>query len=378
MINKRLLIKNLLSHSDENTFFEKKEYIDLISEKGKGKFLKHICALSNSNPQNNSYIIIGIADKTNEIKGINYIDDSYIQNLVNGILYNPPAVNFENVVFPDLPKEKSIGLLTIHPLEHTTSFRKKIGGIHSGSSFHRIGSLSVPYDSNFNVNPQNSNVVSEIEKYSSLSFKGLLDDVFDFFKLWNYSEYQAQYHVFKDQFVICWAGYRTTWGKIPILSEVDIRLINEASRIYYSGTQYVNVEIDDSELRAIEYKVLGFDDDYNLYPFEEKKITFHDNGQFHITTEYIFNPPHYEKPIIVDLYKRAKAFEKEILNGHKIDSEEFNFYDGLANFFLICYFNGIPTAKDDLLNSSKYLDGSAAEWRTECIEVLEKYLKNGS
>ncbi|NBR74270.1 MAG: ATP-binding protein, partial [Flavobacteriia bacterium] len=59
MINKRLLIKALLAHSDENSFYDKKRKIDLSNKIGKAKFLKHICALSNSNPKNNAYIVLG-------------------------------------------------------------------------------------------------------------------------------------------------------------------------------------------------------------------------------------------------------------------------------------------------------------------------------
>ena len=33
---------------------------------GKAKFLKHICALSNTNPENNSDIIIGVEDQENK------------------------------------------------------------------------------------------------------------------------------------------------------------------------------------------------------------------------------------------------------------------------------------------------------------------------
>ena len=40
MINKRLLIKNLLAHNDENTFFDKKRKIDISQKEGKAKFLK--------------------------------------------------------------------------------------------------------------------------------------------------------------------------------------------------------------------------------------------------------------------------------------------------------------------------------------------------
>ena len=80
MINKRLLIKKLLSHNDENSFYDKKQKLSLSSKDGKAKFLKHICALSNSNPFNNSYIVIGIEDEENKIIGVDFFDDSKIQN----------------------------------------------------------------------------------------------------------------------------------------------------------------------------------------------------------------------------------------------------------------------------------------------------------
>ena len=73
MINKRLLIKNLLAHNDENTFFDKKRKIDISHKEGKAKFLKHICALSNSNPNNNSYIVIGVEDEDNSIVGVDFL-----------------------------------------------------------------------------------------------------------------------------------------------------------------------------------------------------------------------------------------------------------------------------------------------------------------
>ena len=94
MINKRLLIKNLLAHHDENSFYDKKRQLNLHTKEGKAKFLKHICALSNSNPANNSYIIVGVEDESNEIIGDDFFDDSRIQNLVNAYLENPPKIQY--------------------------------------------------------------------------------------------------------------------------------------------------------------------------------------------------------------------------------------------------------------------------------------------
>jgi len=69
MINKRLLIKNLLAHNDESSFYDKKRKLNMDQKEGKAKFLKHVCALANSNPKNNSYIVIGVEDEDNSIKG---------------------------------------------------------------------------------------------------------------------------------------------------------------------------------------------------------------------------------------------------------------------------------------------------------------------
>ena len=72
MINKRLLIKNLLAHNDENSFYDKKRQINITEKEGKAKFLKHICALSNSNPCNSSFIIVGVDDSNNSIIGVDF------------------------------------------------------------------------------------------------------------------------------------------------------------------------------------------------------------------------------------------------------------------------------------------------------------------
>ena len=104
MINKRLLVKALLSHNDENSFYDKKLKINLASKAEKAKFLKHICALSNANPNNNSFIVIGVEDQSNSIVGVDFFDDSKIQNLINAYLKNPPLVLYENIPFPHLPQ----------------------------------------------------------------------------------------------------------------------------------------------------------------------------------------------------------------------------------------------------------------------------------
>ena len=132
MINKRLLIKNLLAHNDENSFYDKKRKINIGEKEGKAKFLKHICALSNSNPKNNSYIVIGVEDEDNNIVGVDFFDDSKIQNLINAYLTNPPIVQYENIPFPHLPDDRVVGLVTIRAINEITSLRKNIWKYYGG------------------------------------------------------------------------------------------------------------------------------------------------------------------------------------------------------------------------------------------------------
>jgi hypothetical protein len=48
--------------------------------------------------------VVGVEDQDNEIVGVDFFDDSHIQNLVNAYLENPPKIQYENVPFPTYQK----------------------------------------------------------------------------------------------------------------------------------------------------------------------------------------------------------------------------------------------------------------------------------
>ena len=231
MINKRLLIKNLLAHNDESSFYDKKRKIDLGTKEGKAKFLKHICALSNSNPNNNSYIVIGVEDETNEIRGVDFFDDSKIQNLVNAYLTNAPLIIYENVAFANLPEDKVVGLVTIRPNGMITSLRKNIWKYWGGSIFLRDGSISMPKDFDIEIKDVNSEIVQAIENKAKNNIELTLDGVIDFLNN-RHKDLDANYKVFKEIFVVCWAGKPKKVKSDYYYSRVDIELINEQGRLF--------------------------------------------------------------------------------------------------------------------------------------------------
>jgi len=373
MINKRLLIKNLLTHNDESSFYDKKRQLNLHIREGKAKFLKHICALSNSNPTNNSYIVVGVEDHDNEIVGDDFFDDSRIQNLVNAYLENPPKIQYDNVPFPNLPKDKVIGLVTIKPKKRTSYFKKGIYTIPINSFYIRIGSNTIPVEGEIERNYQNSKTVHGIENNSRNSIEYTLDGVIAFMNL-SHKDFTPKYKVFKELFVICWAGkYKKVDDKI-FLSRVDIALINEQIKLFYSAQDVVTICFNDTTFTITEYVPLGLNDKIRYYPLEKQTLHFFDNGYYKIEREMLFEPPEFDKKILFHVYNSNLSLLKKLENGTELSINEFKDLENLPSTFMICYLNGFEEAKQKLIDAKLLLKPFGAIYLSfkESLRVLRK------
>jgi len=354
MINKRLLIKNLLAHNDECSFYDKKRQLNLHTKEGKAKFLKHICALSNSNPSNNSYIVVGVEDHDNEIVGDDFFDDSRIQNLVNAYLENPPKIQYENVPFPNLPKDRVVGLVSINPKHKTSSFKKNIHTILANSVFVRVGSNSMPTQDKIPYSKQNIETVISIENSSRNSIAYTLDGVIDFTNN-RHKDMPSKYKVFKELFVICWAGIPKKIRDITYLSRVDIELINEQVKLFYSAHDVVTISYDEQSFTIIEHVPLGLNDKTSYYPLEKLTIHFFDNGYYKMETQMLFEPPAFNKKMLHHIYNSNIALIKKIEKGFPISEREENDLENLSSTLMICYLNGFDDAKKKLIDAKPFL-----------------------
>ena len=354
MINKRILIKNLLAHNDESSFFDKKRQLNLHSQEGKAKFLKHICALSNSNPTNNSYIIVGVEDQDNTIVGDDFFDDSRIQNLVNAYLENPPNIQYENIPFPNLPKDKVIGLVTINPKSDTSHFKKGIYTIPISSIYIRQGSNTMPVLGKIEKNYLNAETVLAIENNSRNSIEDTLDGVIDFLNF-RHKDMSPKYKVFKELFVICWAGIPKKSRDRTYLSRVDIELINEQIKLFYSAQDVVEITFDDDTCTIIEYVPLGLNDKTSYYPLEKKTIHFQDNGYYKIDNEMLFQPPKFNKKMLFHIYNSNISLLKKLEKGIVLSVREQKDLENLPSTFMICYLNGFEDAKQKLIDAKALL-----------------------
>ena len=354
MINKRLLIKNLLAHNDESSFYDKKRQLNLHTKEGKAKFLKHICALSNSNPTNNSYIVVGVEDQDNEITGDDFFDDSRIQNLVNAFLENPPKIQYENVPFPNLPKDKVVGLVTIKPNSKVSAFKKGIYTIPARTVFVRRGSNSIPTEDKIPFSKMNTETVIGIENNSRNSISYTLEGVLDFMNN-RHKDMATKYHVFKELFVVCWAGNKKKVRDKTFYSRVDIELINEQVKLFYSAFDEVLIEYDEKTFSITEYVPLGLNDKTSYYPLEKQTLTFFDNGYYKIENEFLFEPPQYNRKMMFHIYNSNLALLQKLQKGIGLSLTDQKDLLNLPSTLMICYLNGFEEAKQKLIEAKPLL-----------------------
>ncbi|MDC6350872.1 ATP-binding protein [Zeaxanthinibacter sp. PT1] len=347
MINKRLLVKNLLAHNDENSFYDKKRFINIGEREGKAKFLKHVCALANSNPKNNSFIVIGVEDEDNKIVGVDFFDDSKIQNLVNAYLDNPPRIAYENIPFPHLPEGKVVGLVTIRSNSKVCSLRKNIWKYYGGAVFFREGSISLPKAYGIELNDINSEAVATIELHARNNIELTLDGVIDFLNH-RHKDLQSSYKVFKEQFVVCWAGHQKKSNGEIYYSRVDIELINEQVKLFYSALDEISISYDEDSFGIVEYVQLGLGNQQKYYPLEKVDILFQENGMYQIQSELIFDPPQYDRKTLHHIYNANKALIRKLEKGIKLKPSEKIDVTHLPATYLICYLNGFEEAREQL------------------------------
>lgn len=378
MINKRLLVKNLLAHNDENSFYDKKRFVAIGQKEGKAKFLKHVCALANSNPRNNSFIVIGVEDEDSKIVGVDFFDDSKIQNLVNAYLDNPPLISYENIPFPHLPEGKVVGLVTIRSSGKICALRKNIWKYYGGMVFFREGSISMPKAFDIELVDINSNTVATLEQHARNNIELTLDGVIDFIN-YRHKDLESNYKVFKEQFVVCWAGITKRVKGETYFSRVDIELINEQVKLFYSTLDEVTIIFDEHSFTTMEYVQLGLQTKQTYYPLEKVEITFKDNGTYSLQSELLFEPPQYDKKTLYHIFNANGALLRKLERNMGLRPSERRDLKHLPDTYLIAYLNGFEEAKDQMEAARALLknyDVSIYESLKEALRIIRKVRYN--
>ena len=290
---------------------------------------------------------MGVDDSDSSIRGVDFFDDAKLQNLINAYLKNPPLVLYENIHFPHLAEGKVVGLVTIRPTNKITALRKNIWKYFGGAVFFRDGSISVSKVLDIELQDINSEVVAEIEKHAQNNIELTLDGVIDFMNRHD-EMLKPSYRVFKESFVLCWAGLEKKEKENSYYSRVDVELINEHVKLFYSAHDEVEIEMDAHSFSLIEYVRLGFHNAYKYYPLERVSFLFDNKGSYQIDSAFLFTPPKYEKKLLHHIYNANNALGEKLLKNTSLTKNDREDVGNLAPTYMLCYLNGFEEALDKL------------------------------
>jgi hypothetical protein len=155
--------------------------------------------------------------------------------------------------------------------------------------------------------------------------------------------------------VVCWAGIKKKIREKTFFSRVDIELVNEQVKLFYSAMDDVTIDFTDSTFVITEYIPLGINDKTTFYPLEQLTITFFDNGYYKMETEMLFEPPQYNRKMLHHIYNSSlsllKRLEKQGISGISTQKE----IENLPATLMICYLNGFQEAKQKLIDAKPHL-----------------------
>jgi hypothetical protein len=284
------------------------------------------------------------------------------------------VIQYENISFPHLEGDKVVGLVTIRAKEtaEITSLRKTIWKYYGGSVFFRDGSMSMPKAFDLELLDTNSKLVEAIEAHAQNNIQYTLDGVFDFMN--NQKDYNPQYRVFKEYFVMCWSGQKKTVKNRVFYSRVDIALINEQVRLFYSALDEVELVYDNDSFRVVEYVNLGLNGKNKYIPLEETTITFANNATYTIESQLLFTPPQYDKKSLHHVYNSNNVLLAKLQKKQALTSKEQADLSNLSVTYVICYFNGFEEALTQLKAAKPLLKPypDVYQFYKESLRILRK------
>ena len=155
--------------------------------------------------------------------------------------------------------------------------------------------------------------------------------------------------------MLCWAGEQKTINSENFYSRVDIELINEQVRLFFSALDDVQISYNQKSFIITEYILLGLDKYESHYPLEKTIIDFKDNGKHHIVKEFLFQPPKYDANLMHHIYMSSNEVVGKIQTKKKLSSIENEFIAKLPTNYLLCYLNGFLDAVMQLKKAKSYI-----------------------
>ncbi len=85
-------------------------------------------------------------------------------------------------------------------------------------------------------------------------------------------------------------------------SRVDIELVNEQVKLFYSALDEVSIAFDHNTFSITEYLPLGLNDKTSYYPLENRRFIFMITAIIKLKLNFFLEPPQYNRKMLLHIY----------------------------------------------------------------------------
>jgi len=365
VLNRKKLVQLSLSEiPSETEYLDYKRQIDLTSTPGRGKLIRLICAMNNSNPNGQSFIFVGIGDDKSVV-GTSFLDDAIFQNAVKGFIANPPKLSYENINFKTLASNRFVGIITIYPSKNESYICKNIWKLKAGDKFIRRGSTTEKYPERADIfTKQNEIESNQLIQRATVSLGSTLDAVLSFYNE-SHKEYNPRHYVFNEHSVVgisSWQDENTSYH-----SEVRVSILNDEVTYFWSALDNVKIICLEQFVLIEEQAVVFWKGERIYFPFKLTKLDFSKIGEYSVHKELLFSIPTLKAEEITSFIRGISD---------KLDADK-EYVEILPYELLLAALNGSNEAVNLLFDRNNgNVDGALAESFSEAIFTYNE-LKDG-
>ncbi|MFY7810110.1 MAG: DUF5929 domain-containing protein, partial [Flavobacterium sp.] len=230
-------------------------------------------------------------------------------------------------------------------------FSKNIYTILKDTVYIRNGSISNPTLNKIYSSKNNFEIVNLIENNSRNNISHTIKAVVDF--MTSKKDLQKNYHVFKENFVICWSGVIKIINNQEFLSRVNIDIITEQTKLFYSDLDVIDIKYNLDTLEIQEYIILNLST-IHIIPLEKKTITFFDNGFYKINSKIVFDANVFDSKLLHHHFNSYSLIVNKIHSKIKLSTNEELDLKHLPSVLLLCHLKGFTNALELLISCKDY------------------------
>jgi hypothetical protein len=131
------------------------------------------------------------------------------------------------------------------------------------------------------------------------------------------------------------------------------------------------ISYNQNQFIITEYVAMGLNDKTSYYPLEKKTISFFNNGYYKIESDFLFEPPQFNKNMLLHIYENALKLVNDINKNNSLNTHPTKNIEDLPYVLMVCYLNFFKDAKKSLIGLKDfYKNYKSGVWYNNFKETL--------